>query len=151
MFWVTKKKLRRELDRAHKEIVDMTEELYVAKEETIKADEAASYYARCHSEVLRELDMVLCERKNLGDALAAKQEEFPFSVGATLYQVMLRSANGRFTKKKASRAHSTVVAIVVAIVVDEKNYFKIRKGLNTDYFMSERAANQKLDEVCVTQ
>ena len=70
---------------------------------------------------------------------------FPLIVGDTVYDLQLRSASGRYTKKNASKQYSQINEVVV----DEKNYFKLVARLGTDVFTSKDAAVNYLCSVCV--
>lgn len=138
--WITKKKLKQMLR-------DTEEELCQTKNKLEDAEGRADYYQRAYEATEYQ---VKDYHKALDEHVAKynqKVDEFPFSVGSTCYQTLLRSANGRFTKKNASLSHSTVVPVVV----DEKNYFKIRKALNSEYFLSENAATIHLAKTCTVE
>ena len=135
--WVTKKKLRNMLS-------DTEEQLCQTRNKLDDAEARADYYERAYEAtecLAKDHQLALQEQVKKYDAKVA---EFPFSLGDTLYQVLLRSANGRFTKKKPSLAHSTVVAVEV----DKKNYFKLLDAFNVDYFASKESAAKHLEEVC---
>ena len=74
------------------------------------------------------------------------QDKYPFEIGQVVYDVQLRSANGRYTKTKACREHS----LINEVVVDKKNYFNLVERSNKyDVFVDKSDAESHLDAVCV--
>jgi hypothetical protein len=83
--------------------------------------------------------------KELEGELAQMQEKYPLDLGQVVYDVALKNAQGRYTKVKPSLEHSTITAVVV----DEKNYFKLVKRMaNKDVFVSEASAKAYLESIC---
>ena len=77
--------------------------------------------------------------------LDCMQGTYPFDLGMTVYDIQLRGENGRYTKTKPSLAHS----IINEVIVDEKNYFKLRKRMEkNDVFMLREKAEAYLEKVC---
>lgn len=72
--------------------------------------------------------------------------KYPFDLGQVVYDVQLRNTQGRYTKNKASRAHS----VINEVIVDTKNYFKLVDRLHShDVFLSNNAAEEYLDSICI--
>lgn len=72
-------------------------------------------------------------------------EDFPFFIGQTVYDVALKDAHGRYTKKKPSLEYSTITPVVV----DHKNYFKlVERYERSDVFDDEEDAIAYLRNVC---
>lgn len=135
--FITKKK--------HVEIVRGIEsELDKTLAELADEKEKASFYRRANEDLQTELYHVNKHADELNAVVTKYKVNYPFNVGDTVYQIQLRSKRGRFTKGKASRAHSTVVPVVV----DKKNYFKLRDVFGLEVFDSEDKANTCLDGLC---
>ena len=82
---------------------------------------------------------------DLEEALDDMLAMYPFDIGMIVYDIQLRGENGRYTKTKPSLAHS----IINEVVVDEKNYFKLRKRMEkNDVFMLREEAEAYLQKVC---
>lgn len=72
-------------------------------------------------------------------------EMFPFKLGQEVYDVQLRNAQGKYTKKKPSIEH----CLINKVVVDEKNYFSIVKRFrNNDVFLDFDTADAYLMDIC---
>lgn len=72
-------------------------------------------------------------------------EMFPFKLGQEVYDVQLRNAQGKYTKKKPSIEHCRINKVVV----DEKNYFSIVKRFrNNDVFLDFDTADAYLMDIC---
>jgi len=85
------------------------------------------------------------ENEILYGELDGVAEDFPFDLGQKVYDVALKNAQGRYTKTKPSREHSTITEVEV----NEKNYFGLVKRLNNnDVFFSQEDAESYLDHVC---
>lgn len=102
---------------------------------------------------LKEANFELCltakelegELDQVEEKLELKQEAFPFDMGQKVYDVALKNAQGRYTKTKPSREHSTITEVEV----NEKNYFGLVKRLNNnDVFFNQEDAESYLDKVC---
>lgn len=79
------------------------------------------------------------------DELAELREEFPFFMGQVVYDVALKNAQGRYTRTKPSREHSTITEVEVT----EKNYFGLVNRFNRkDVFFDRDTAEAYLDSVC---
>ena len=79
------------------------------------------------------------------DELHYMQIRFPLELGQVVYDVALKNAQGKYTKTKPSREHSTITPVEV----NEKNYFGLVKRLNhNDVFFTQEAANEFLDSIC---
>ena len=77
--------------------------------------------------------------------LARMHQKYPLDLGQVVYDVALKSAQGRYTKTKPSLEHCTITEVVV----DEKNYFKLVKRMtNKDVFMSMESAKTYLESIC---
>lgn len=73
------------------------------------------------------------------------REEFPFFIGQVVYDVALKNAQGRYTRTKPSREHSTITEVEVT----EKNYFGLVNRFNRkDVFFDRDTAEAYLDSVC---
>ena len=93
-------------------------------------------------EQLLDLQMIV---KELEGEIAMRDEKYPLELGETVYDVALKNAQGKYTKTKPSLGHCTITAVVV----DEKNYFKLVKRMaNNDVFLSEAAAKKYLETIC---
>lgn len=85
------------------------------------------------------------ENEILYDELDGVAKDFPFDLGQVVYDVALKNAQGRYTKTKPSREHSTITEVEV----NEKNYFSLVKRLKrNDVFFSYEDADAFLDHVC---
>ena len=83
--------------------------------------------------------------KELEGEIAMRDEKYPLEIGETVYDVALKNAQGKYTKTKPSLEHCTITAVVV----DEKNYFKlVGRMRNHDVFLSEAAAKKYLETIC---
>ena len=72
-------------------------------------------------------------------------ENFPFDLGQVVYDIALKNVQGRYTKTKPSREHSTITEVEVT----EKNYFRLVKRFNNnDVFFSQEDAESYLDYIC---
>lgn len=79
------------------------------------------------------------------DELEDLHEEFPFFIGQVVYDVALKNAQGRYTRTKPSREHSTITEVEVT----EKNYFGLVNRFNRkDVFFDRDTAEAYLDSVC---
>ena len=86
-----------------------------------------------------------CELWAISESLANLKEEFPFTLGQTLYDVQLRNDKGRYAKKNVSLEHS----LINEVTVDEKNYFGlVERYKRMDVFTSYDRAKKYLEEVC---
>ena len=100
-------------------------------------------------EKVARLEALLDEREGeleeLDDAISSLMDIYPFDIGEKVYDIQLRGVNGRYTRTRASLAHS----LINEVVVDEKNYFKLRKRLRAhDVFRTREAAQGYLQKVC---
>jgi len=85
-----------------------------------------------------KIEDLQCELDALGVA-------FPFDIGQKVYDVALKNAQGRYTKTKPSREHSTITEVVV----NENNYFSLVKRFNNNVvFDCPEDAENYLDSVC---
>ena len=95
------------------------------------------------------------------DELHYMQQMFPLELEETVFDVALKNAQGKYTKKNPSLEHSTITEVVVKknpslehstiteVVVTEKNYFGLVKRLkNKDVFYTKKAAEEYLKSVC---
>ena len=79
------------------------------------------------------------------DELHFMQQMFPFTLEQTVFDVALKNAQGKYTKKNPSFEHSTITEVAV----NEKNYFSLVKRLkNNDVFYTKKAAEEYLKSVC---
>ena len=84
--------------------------------------------------------------EDIADAYELMKTIYPLDIGATMYDVQLRSEDGKYTRTKASREHS----LINEVEVTEANYFKLKKRmLKEDVFYTYDQAIKHLDEVCV--
>jgi hypothetical protein len=82
---------------------------------------------------------------SLMDELDRKLEDFPFELGQKVYDVALKNAQGRYTKTRPSREHSTITEVVV----DEKNYFSlVNRMKRNDVFFNHEDAELWLNYIC---
>ena len=116
--WVTKKKLRNRIAELEAQIIDLT---------------------AINGEMLEASEIV-------ADKLIALRNQFPLTIGETVYDLQLRSSKGRFTKKNASKEHS----VINEVVVDTKNYFNLVARYNSkDVFTDYTTAEEYMNAVCV--
>jgi hypothetical protein len=81
----------------------------------------------------------------LYDRLAEMTTTFPLELGQTVYDVQLRNANGRYTKKHPSLEHS----LINEVVVDTKNYFGLVERMRKlDVFRDREGAQRALEFAC---
>ena len=73
-------------------------------------------------------------------------EQFPLTLGQTVYDIALKDSKGRYTKTDPSADYS----IINAVIVDEKNYFNLAERFkrNNDVFFSEAEAAAYLNRIC---
>ena len=96
-------------------------------------------------ELKQRLAALEAENDILYDELDTIAEAFPFDIGQEVYDVALKNAQGRYTKTKPSREHSTITVVEV----NEKNYFSLKKRLeNNEVFYEYEEAETYLDSVC---
>jgi hypothetical protein len=70
---------------------------------------------------------------------------FPFELDQVVFDVALKNAQGKYTKKNPSIKHSTITEVTV----NEKNYFGLVKRYeNNDVFFSKKDAEKFLKSVC---
>lgn len=87
------------------------------------------------------------ENIELEEALNEMYEMFPFELGEVVYDLQLRGETGRYTKNKPSKEHS----LITEIVVDEKNYFKLKARYESkDVFRSKELAEEYLNSLCTS-
>lgn len=81
------------------------------------------------------------------ESLANLKEEFPFTLGQTLYDIQLRDGKGRYTTANPSLEYS----LINEVVVDEKNYFGlVERYRRMDVFDRFDYAVRYLESVCVS-
>jgi hypothetical protein len=96
-------------------------------------------------ELVKENVELLDEIESLEEELDDMHEEFPFFIGQVVYDVALKNAQGRYTRTKPSREHSTITEVEVT----EKNYFGLVNRFNRkDVFFDSATAEAYLDSVC---
>ncbi len=96
-------------------------------------------------ELKRQITNLMCEIEDLLEEREGHYTTFPFELGQVVYDVALKNAQGRYTKKKPSFEHSTITEVVV----DEKNYFGLVKRLaRNDVFVYREMAEDYLKSVC---
>lgn len=79
------------------------------------------------------------------DELHFMKQMFPFELDQVVFDVALKSAQGKYTKKNPSFEHSTIAEVAV----NEKNYFSLVKRLkNNDVFFTRDEAVKYLTSVC---
>lgn len=112
-----------------------------------------------HNAIVAELENKLQTEQSVNDALRAKntwlsedlaklKEEYPLTIGQTVYDVQLRNEKGRYTKTNPVCEYSKVNEVVV----DKKNYFNLVERMKAkDVFTRYEAATQRLHEVCVKE
>ena len=89
---------------------------------------------------------LIAENNELRKALEEMYETFPFELGEVVYDLQLRSAAGKYTKTKPSKEQS----IINEVVVDEKNYFKLKARYESrDVFRTYEGAEDYLNSICV--
>jgi hypothetical protein len=70
---------------------------------------------------------------------------FPLELDQVVFDVALKNAQGKCTKKKPSLKHSTITEVTV----NEKNYFSLVKKLKSNgVFFSKKDAEKFLKSVC---
>ena len=108
---------------------------------------------RAENDMLCDKNAKLISRvKDLSNALDYANDElhymqcrFPLELDQVVFDVALKSAQGKYTKKNPSFEHSTITEVVV----NEKNYFSLVKRLNNfDVFFTREAAEEHLKSVC---
>lgn len=97
-----------------------------------------------------DLNAALTYANNIACDYAAKltsfEQEYPLTIGQTVYDIQLRNNKGRYTKTKASRQYSHINEVVV----DKKNYFNlVGRYHSKDVFIDKVDAENYLDSVCV--
>ena len=81
----------------------------------------------------------------LADKYYKLVDVFPFVMGQEVYDIALKSAQGRYTTLKPSLEHSTITPVVVS----EKNYFKlVTRYMNNDVFNTYEEALEYLQSIC---
>ena len=104
-----------------------------------------NFFGPSKKEFKKRICELEAENALLYTELDSMTEAFPFDMGQAVYDVALKNAQGRYTKTKPSREHSTITAVEV----NEKNYFGLVKRLNNcDVFLSQEDAESYLDRVC---
>jgi hypothetical protein len=99
------------------------------------------YIAKHDEEILKFKE----EIDELEEALFDSYCAFPFYLGQIVYDVALKNEKGRFTKTKPSLELSTITPVIV----NEKNYFGLKKRLeNNDVFYEREEAEDYLKSVC---
>ena len=79
------------------------------------------------------------------ESLANLNEEFPFTLGQTLYDIQLRDGKGRYTTANPSLEYS----LINEVVVDEKNYFGlVERYRRMDVFKEYSKAKKYLEKIC---
>ena len=79
------------------------------------------------------------------DEILYLKHMFPFELGQVVYDVALKNAQGKYTKKNPSLAHCTITEVMV----NDKNYFGLVKRLNNnDVFFTKKEAEKFLKSVC---
>lgn len=98
------------------------------------------------SELEAQNNQVRKYNEDIADAYEMLKACYPLDIGATMYEVQLRSEDGKYTRTKASREHS----LINEVLVTEANYFKLKKRmLKNDVFVTLEHAKKHLDEICV--
>ena len=79
------------------------------------------------------------------DEILYLKHMFPFELGQVVYDVALKNAQGKYTKKNPSLVHCTITEVMV----NDKNYFGLVKRLNNnDVFFTKKEAEKFLKSVC---
>lgn len=87
------------------------------------------------------------ENSELAEALNEMYRKFPFDLGEVVYDLQLRGETGRYTKNKPSKEHS----LINEVVVDEKNYFKLKARYESrNVFRSRESAEEHLNSLCTS-
>ena len=99
---------------------------------------------------IAELEFENNEIRKYNEDIANEYEKirtyYPLDLGATMYDVQLRSEDGKYTRTKASREHS----LINEVLVTEANYFKLKKRmLKNDVFFAFDHAKEYLDKICM--
>lgn len=96
-------------------------------------------------ELRRTIAAMTTEMEAYEDELAYMSEAFPFVLGQVVYDVTLKNAQGKYTKTKPARTHSTITEVEV----DEKNYFKlVERYRRNDVFTEAAEAEEYLESIC---
>ena len=79
------------------------------------------------------------------DEILYLKHMFPFELGQVVFDVALKNAQGKYTKKNPSLAHCTITEVTV----NDKNYFSLVKRYNNnDVFFTKKEAEKFLKSVC---
>lgn len=114
----TKAELRKEIERLQRKVCDL--------------DAALTYANNTSIEYVTKL--------------TSYEQEYPLTIGQTVYDIQLRNDKGRYTKTKASRQYSHINEVVV----DKKNYFNlVGRYHSKDVFINKVDAEKYLDSVCI--
>lgn len=93
----------------------------------------------------RQAAAIEADRNGLISELDTMKKAFPFIIGQVVYDVQLKNAQGRFTKKHPSFEQSSVNAVEVTAA----NYFKLVARLaSKDVFFEEAAATEHIRSLC---
>ena len=98
---------------------------------------------------IAELEFENNEIRKYNEDIANEYEKirtyYPLDLSATMYDVQLRSEDGKYTRTKASREHS----LINEVIVTEANYFKLKKRmLKNDVFFRKEDAEKYLTDIC---
>jgi hypothetical protein len=84
-------------------------------------------------------------KKELKKELAFMKNVFPFEMGQTVYDIVLKDSKGRYSKKDPSFDHCEINEVVVS----EKNYFSLVTRLITfDVFKNYDDAVTYIKSIC---
>ena len=98
-----------------------------------------------NSELIGRMTCLADDLDLANDELHYMQLMFPLELDQVVFDIALKNAQGKYTKKNPSFEHSTITEVTV----NEKNYFSLVKRLrNNDVFYTKKDAEEYLKSVC---
>lgn len=82
--------------------------------------------------------------EEMGNKLTDMLDTFPLQLNTTVYQLVLKDAKGKFTKRNPCKENSSIVEVEVT----KKNYFKLVEQFNNlQVFVDKQHAENELEEL----